>query len=59
MGLEMTVEQEIAFNDWWNRWYKSSNEIKIKEAAREAWIAAIDHAENKNSRNYRWDGIIR
>lgn len=55
----MTIEQEKAFNDWWNKLYRTSSEITIKEAAREAWIAAIEYEETKNNRNFRWDGVIR
>ena len=59
MGLNMSAEQEIAFNNWWNRWYNSTNDIIIKEAAREAWIAAIEYQQNKSNREFRWDGVIR
>jgi hypothetical protein len=59
VGLEMTIEQERAFNDWWNKYYKSSSDIQIKEAAKEAWIAAVEYSENKSDRNFRWDGIIK
>lgn len=55
----MTVEQEKAFTDWWNKYYKLSSDVQIKEAAREAWLAATEYAENKSDRNFRWDGIIR
>lgn len=55
----MSAEQEIAFNNWWNRWYNSTNDIIIKEAAREAWIAAIEYQQNKSNREFRWDGVIR
>lgn len=55
----MTIEQERAFNDWWNKYYKSSRDIQIKEAAKEAWIAAVEYSENKSDRNFRWDGIIK
>lgn len=59
MGLDMTVEQEKAFTDWWNKYYKLSSDLQVKEAAREAWLAATEYAENKSDRNFRWDGIIR
>ena len=55
----MSAEQEIAFNDWWNTWYKSTTDINVKEAAREAWCAAIEYQQNKANRQYRWDGVIR
>lgn len=55
----MSAENEKAFNDWWNRYYKSSNNVEVKEAAREAWIAALEYHENKSNRNFRWDGVIR
>lgn len=58
-GTKMTAEQEIAFNNWWNMWYKSSNSLEVKEAAREAWLAALEYQENKANREFRWDGVIR
>lgn len=55
----MTADNEKAFSDWWTRWYKSTNDIAIKEAAREAWSAAVEYQENKANREFRWDGVIR
>jgi hypothetical protein len=54
----MTTEQERAFNDWWNTWYKSSSDITVKEAARESWAAAMEYSENKSDKIYRWNGVI-
>lgn len=55
----MTAEQETAFTNWWNMWYKSSSNLQVKEAAREAWLAALEYQENKANREFRWDGVIR
>jgi hypothetical protein len=55
----MSTEQEMKFDNWWNTWYKSTTDITVKEAAREAWCAAIDYQQTKENREFRWDGVIR
>jgi hypothetical protein len=59
MGLEMTAEQEKAFNEWWNSYSKTKIDDETKNLAKHAWLAAINYQENKSNREFRWDGVIR
>lgn len=58
----MTLDEEIAFNAWWN----ASKYIQVvvstestKQVAKDAWEAALNFEQAKVIRSTRWNGVIQ
>jgi hypothetical protein len=57
----MEDKDKNAFDVWLfdNFKLRELPESDVRELMYEAWIAAIDHEQNKPMRTYRWDGVLR
>jgi len=57
----MIDKDKLAFDNWLfdNFKLRELPESDVRELMYEAWIAAIDHEQNKPMRTYRWDGVLR
>jgi hypothetical protein len=58
----MSLDEEIAFNTWWN----ASKYMQVvastestKQAAKDAWEAALNFEQAKAIRSTRWNGVIQ
>jgi len=60
-GTNMEDKDRNAFDNWLfdNFKLRELPESDVRELMYEAWIAAIDHEQNKPMRTYRWDGVLR
>ena len=60
-GTNMEDKDKNAFDVWLfdNFKLRELPESDVRELMYEAWIAAIDHEQNKPMRTYRWDGVLR
>ena len=55
----MSIENENAFEDWFDKLDNKEIFLPHKEMMRTAWIEAIKFEQSKPVRTYRWDGVIR
>ena len=58
----MTLDEEIAFNAWWNAskyMQVVSSTDSAKQVAKDAWEAALNFEQAKAIRSTRWNGVIQ